>query len=52
MIFKKDNKITQLSYQRISDEFISSIKQSKNTKVYLDRCDEVGFTHKFYQALK
>ena len=27
---KKDNKITQLSYQRISDEFISAIKQSKN----------------------
>ena len=49
---KKDNKITQLSYQRISDEFISAIKQSKNTKVYLDRCDEVGFTPQILPGLK
>ena len=51
-MLKKDNKITQLSYQRISDEFISAIKQSKNTKVYLDRCDEVGFTPQILPGLK
>ena len=51
-MLKKDNKITQLSYQRISDEFIKSIKQSKNTKVYLDRCDKIGFTPQILPNLK
>ena len=41
---KKDNNISQLTGDRIMREFRDAIKQSKNTKVYLERCDEIGFT--------
>ena len=33
-------------------EFRSAIKQSKNTKVYLERCDEIGFTKQILPGLK
>jgi tRNA nucleotidyltransferase/poly(A) polymerase len=49
---KKDNNISQLSGKRIMDEFVSAIKQSKNTKVYLERCDEIGFTKQILPGLK
>jgi len=49
---KKDNNISQLSGERIMREFRSAIKQSKNTKVYLERCDEIGFTKQILPGLK
>ena len=49
---KKDNNISQLSGERIMKEFRSAIKQSKNTKVYLERCDEIGFTKQILPGLK
>jgi tRNA nucleotidyltransferase/poly(A) polymerase len=49
---KKDNNISQLTGDRIMREFRSAIKQSKNTKVYLERCDEIGFTKQILPGLK
>ena len=49
---KKDNNISQLTGDRIMREFRDAIKQSKNTKVYLERCDEIGFTKQILPGLK
>ena len=50
---KKDNNISQLTGDRIMREFRdTAIKQSKNTKVYLERCDEIGFTKQILPGLK
>ena len=49
---KKDNNISQLTGDRRMREFRSAIKQSKNTKVYLERCDEIGFTKQILPGLK
>ena len=48
----KDNNISQLTGDRIMREFRDAIKQSKNTKVYLERCDEIGFTKQILPGLK
>tara|TARA_Y100001972_G_scaffold10327_1_gene11267 strand:- start:1876 stop:7416 length:5541 start_codon:yes stop_codon:yes gene_type:complete len=49
---KKDNSIKSLPFERITKEFVSAIKQSKNTKVYMERLDEVGFTNQILPSLK
>ena len=51
-MFKKDNNISQLTGDRIMREFRDEVKQSKNTKVYLERCDEIGFTKQILLVLK
>ena len=52
MALKKDNNISQLHSDRIMREFRESIKQSKNTKVYLENVMRLDLLNKSFPNLK
>ena len=47
-----DSSLKGISSERIRDEFIKSIKSSKNTEEYMDMCDKIGFTSQIFPNLK
>ena len=47
-----DPSLKGVSGERIKDEFLKSIKSSKNTKEYMDMCDKIGFTSQILPNLK
>ena len=49
---QNDPSIKGISGERIKDEFLKSIKSSKNTKEYMDMCDKIGFTPQILPNLK
>ena len=49
---QNDPSIKGVSGERIRDEFLKSIKSSKNTKEYMDMCDKIGFTSQILPNLK
>jgi len=49
---QNDPSIKGVSSERIRDEFLKSIKSSKNTKEYMDMCDKIGFTSQILPNLK
>ena len=49
---QNDPSIKGISGERIRDEFLKSIKSSKNTKEYMDMCDKIGFTPQILPNLK
>ena len=49
---QNDPSIKGVSGERIRDEFLKSIKSSKNTKEYMEMCDKVGFTSQILPNLK
>ena len=49
---QNDPSIKGISGERIRDEFLKSIKSSKNTKEYMDMCDKIGFSSQILPNLK
>jgi len=49
---QNDPSIKGVSSERIRDEFLKSIKSSKNTKEYMEMCDKIGFTSQILPNLK
>ena len=49
---QNDPSIKGISGERIKDEFLKSIKSSKNTKEYMDMCDKIGFSSQILPNLK
>jgi len=49
---QNDPSIKGVSGERIRDEFLKSIKSSKNTKEYMEMCDKIGFTSQILPNLK
>jgi len=47
-----DSSLKGISSERIRDEFVKSIKSSKNTEEYMDMCDKIGFTSQILPNLK
>mgnify|MGYP001186407509 CR=1 FL=1 len=49
---QSDPSIKGVSSERVRDEFLKSIKSSKNTKEYMEMCDKIGFTSQILPNLK
>ncbi|MDA7794028.1 hypothetical protein N8985_08045, partial [Glaciecola sp.] len=49
---QNDPSIKGISGERIRDEFLKSIKSSKNTKEYMEMNDKIGFTSQILPSLK
>jgi len=49
---QNDPSLRGVSTERIRDEFLKSIKSSKNTKEYMEMCDKIGFTSQILPNLK
>jgi tRNA nucleotidyltransferase/poly(A) polymerase len=49
---QKNPSLKGVSSEAIRDEFLKSIKSSKNTKDFLEMCDKVGFTSQILPNLK
>jgi tRNA nucleotidyltransferase/poly(A) polymerase len=49
---QNDPSLKGVSGERIRDEFLKSIKSSKNTKEYMEMCDKIGFTSQILPNLK
>jgi tRNA nucleotidyltransferase/poly(A) polymerase/Zn finger protein HypA/HybF involved in hydrogenase expression len=49
---QKDPSLKSLPAERIRDEFVKSLKTSKDTKKYMELCDKIGFTSQILPNLK
>ena len=49
---QNDPSLKGVSAEAIREEFLKSIKSSKNTKKFMEMCDKVGFTSQIFPNLK